>query len=320
MAESRLVESDIWLPYRQYGVQVLSIGMDVDVPGVQQWVYENNLTYPVLADQDSLVTLSYDSFGPIQYPQPWHPWAVIVDGDDTLRLSEDIYIPPVPPETVGSLNMAVIVPMLESLWDPMIVADPEGLEFGPVYINSTVELDVIIKNAGSYFLEVTGIQLVSGTPEFDLGVLSLPEPIYAVGDSLTVHVSFTPTAAVPYSDILQITYNDGTDETLDIPISGEGSTTGIEPLTHQPQKFEVSCYPNPFNAEMTILVNLQYTQNVSIALYDIRGVKEKDVWMGEMSAGPHELRWNAQDAPSGIYLLKAEGEDWSQVEKVVLVR
>lgn len=245
---------------------------------------------------------------------------MIIDGDDTLRWSWDIYNPPIPPDTVGSLNMTAIDSVFNLIWDPMIASDPAELQFGPVYITSTAESNVVIKNDGSYYLVVTNVELVSGTPEFEVGAIVTGDTVYAYGDSLVIPVSFTPTAPVAYSDILRIHYVEDAEETLDIPISGEGSTMGIEPATHQPEQFEISCYPNPFNAELTVRIDLQTAQDVSVNLYNIQGTKEEELWLGRMTSGAQELRWNAKDSPSGIYLLKVTGDNWNRVEKVVLIK
>ena len=68
-------------------------------------------------------------------------------------------------------------------------------------------------------------------------------------------------------------------------------------------------YPNPFNPVTDISFNLSKTQNVELAIYNIKGQKIKTLYSGELTAGKHSITWNGTDnnenaTGAGIYLYK----------------
>ncbi|MEP7257147.1 MAG: T9SS type A sorting domain-containing protein [Flavitalea sp.] len=74
--------------------------------------------------------------------------------------------------------------------------------------------------------------------------------------------------------------------------------------------------PNPFNAEVSAFVSLDKSQKVNIMLADMTGKIIQSV-NGIYSRGSSEVKLNVQDLPSGVYLLKVSGENFSNVKKIV---
>ena len=65
-------------------------------------------------------------------------------------------------------------------------------------------------------------------------------------------------------------------------------------------------YPNPFNPETKIGYRLQESGTVKVAVYDLLGREIAVLIDGEMSAGVHEIDWNAGSMPSGVYVYRLE--------------
>jgi hypothetical protein len=86
-----------------------------------------------------------------------------------------------------------------------------------------------------------------------------------------------------------------------------------------------SAYPNPFNPETTIPFSLSNPQHVSIAIYNIRGQKVRELVDTEYEAGHHQIIWNGRDersrqVSSGVYFcIMQTGED-RFVSKVVMMK
>jgi hypothetical protein len=81
-----------------------------------------------------------------------------------------------------------------------------------------------------------------------------------------------------------------------------------------------SCYPNPFNAMITIRYALSERTDVTIRIYNILGRRVTTICDGIKKAGEHSVTWNASDFPSGVYFARLEaGEDYNSV-KIVLLR
>lgn len=285
---------------------VYSIGYLETVPTAAAWVTSNNLTFPVLADLDGSVSESYSGFfgGPATVP-----WTAIVGVDRILYYSENAYS-----SSGDSLNMSDILAIFDSLFVPEISADPGSLDFGQVLVGSSEDLEIVLDNAGTGLLEVTNV--TSSSPVF--GVVPTQGQVYAVDDSLVLTVTFSPAGEVIYDETLTITSSAGV---LEVPLTGEGVPVGVKPSgVNLPSGFEVSTYPNPFNAELTIQVGLQMPQDVAVAIYNVQGARQAALWRGWLQDGTHKFCWAAKDAPSGLYFLNVSGRGGDYVDKVVLVR
>ena len=79
-------------------------------------------------------------------------------------------------------------------------------------------------------------------------------------------------------------------------------------------------YPNPFNSQTQIYFSIPTTEHVSLDVYNIRGQKVKTLVNDTITAGHHEIKFDAQNLPSGFYLDRLRTENYQQVEKMLLVR
>jgi hypothetical protein len=68
-----------------------------------------------------------------------------------------------------------------------------------------------------------------------------------------------------------------------------------------------SVYPNPWNSEARVRIQIQRPQNVSLQLIDLAGRRVAALWEGSMSAGIHDIRVDGNNLASGIYFLTAHG-------------
>ena len=76
-------------------------------------------------------------------------------------------------------------------------------------------------------------------------------------------------------------------------------------------------YPNPFNNELNISVNLSSDSNVSISLFDIRGREIKRIIKEKELSGAHTYRFTTESVPDGIYLLKIISNSKIQTQKII---
>ncbi|MEE9167882.1 MAG: T9SS type A sorting domain-containing protein [Candidatus Neomarinimicrobiota bacterium] len=79
-------------------------------------------------------------------------------------------------------------------------------------------------------------------------------------------------------------------------------------------------YPNPFNAITTIELSVPKKRRVVLTVYDLLGREVKTILNRPMEAGQHELRWNASEVQSGIYLVRMQAGDFIRTRKVTLLR
>ncbi|MBC7186386.1 MAG: T9SS type A sorting domain-containing protein, partial [Calditrichaeota bacterium] len=84
-------------------------------------------------------------------------------------------------------------------------------------------------------------------------------------------------------------------------------------------------YPNPFNGVTVIRYRLASACAVQLHVFDVRGRKVKTLLEGGQSEGEHLAVWDgsAEDGtqvPSGLYFVRLQTREWTEVRKVVLVR
>ncbi len=89
----------------------------------------------------------------------------------------------------------------------------------------------------------------------------------------------------------------------------------------KPQTLSLTCYPNPFNAEVRIKLRMPDAGDIKIDIYDISGKFIDHIYKSKLTAGWHELVWCPRiSVPSGVYLLKVSAGGEVVVRRVVLVR
>ncbi|MEX2116997.1 MAG: T9SS type A sorting domain-containing protein [Bacteroidota bacterium] len=79
-------------------------------------------------------------------------------------------------------------------------------------------------------------------------------------------------------------------------------------------------YPNPFNPATTIRYGISEASNVSAVVYNMLGQKVTTVFEGRKEPGTHQLRFNASNLPSGVYLLRIQAGSNSMVRRMVLMK
>jgi photosystem II stability/assembly factor-like uncharacterized protein len=79
-------------------------------------------------------------------------------------------------------------------------------------------------------------------------------------------------------------------------------------------------YPNPFNPSTTIAFSLPNAAEVTIDVFSMLGEKIVTLLSKPMSAGLHEVEFNANGLPSGTYLYKIQARNYQEVKKIILLR
>lgn len=85
-------------------------------------------------------------------------------------------------------------------------------------------------------------------------------------------------------------------------------------------------FPNPFNPTTTIKYGLPEQSNVTVEIFNTLGQSVGLLVNGQISAGNHEAIWNAENLPSGMYLISIQAEglssrhNFTQVKKALLLK
>ena len=95
--------------------------------------------------------------------------------------------------------------------------------------------------------------------------------------------------------------------------------TGINHLSNEiPEKFQLyQNYPNPFNPITNIRFGLPKASDVKLIVYDISGRKFAVPVNETLNAGEYSADWDASNYPSGIYLYKLTGGNYTESKKMI---
>ncbi len=79
-------------------------------------------------------------------------------------------------------------------------------------------------------------------------------------------------------------------------------------------------FPNPFNPVTTLRFGLPAPASVKIGIYNVNGQRIALLNEGKMSAGFHNIRFNAAHMPSGVYYYRIIAGKHSTVKKMILLK
>ena len=103
---------------------------------------------------------------------------------------------------------------------------------------------------------------------------------------------------------------------------------GFDPTTvSTPETFEAPLsyqlfdnYPNPFNPSTNISFSLPESDYIQLEVFDLTGRTISTLISGTMSAGTHNIKFDAANLANGIYLYRLTGSQFSQTNKMMLVK
>ena len=81
-----------------------------------------------------------------------------------------------------------------------------------------------------------------------------------------------------------------------------------------------AAYPNPFNPSTSFRFGLPVSEHIKVVVHDISGSVVETLVDSDMSAGYHQVTWNASDQSSGVYFVKLVGSMGVSTQKIVLVK
>jgi len=79
-------------------------------------------------------------------------------------------------------------------------------------------------------------------------------------------------------------------------------------------------YPNPFNPSTNIRYQITNNRFVLIKIYDITGKEITTLVNEKQSPGTYEVKFDADNLPSGVYLYKLNAGDYSETKKMILLK
>jgi hypothetical protein len=79
-------------------------------------------------------------------------------------------------------------------------------------------------------------------------------------------------------------------------------------------------FPNPFNPSTTIGFSIPERTSVSLDLYNALGQRVAGIINDEVSAGTHEVTFDASHLPNGVYIYRLRAGDYVESKKLLLLK
>ena len=180
-------------------------------------------------------------------------------------------------------------------------------------------------------LSTSNGSISGGTTNVTIGTGSVESSTFTVTrtggttDAVNVNISSLPMPPYPL-------YNDGfeliKDENLPLTVI---EAIGVAPTQQIPKSTVLlPNFPNPSNPETWIPYHLAKPTDVSLTIYDIRGVVVREITLGQQPAGyyatrPRAIHWNGRNAfgekvANGVYFYKFTTSDYSALRRMLIVK
>ena len=79
-------------------------------------------------------------------------------------------------------------------------------------------------------------------------------------------------------------------------------------------------YPNPFNPETVIYYQIPESGEVSLKVYDMLGRELRTLVNQTQNQGRYEVKFNARDLASGVYIYRLQVNDFVTSKKMMLIK
>jgi len=80
-------------------------------------------------------------------------------------------------------------------------------------------------------------------------------------------------------------------------------------------------YPNPWNSEAWVRIQIGQPQHVSLQLFDLTGRRIMTLWGGPITAGIHDIKIDGSSLTSGVYFFTAQNASGvAQTSRCVLIK
>ncbi len=199
---------------------------------------------------------------------------------------------------------------------PSISLSATSIDFGSVETGSAKTDSIQIMNSGAVTLSISAIASDNANFTFAPSTLDIP-----ASGSAYLKITFTPSDTNSQSGTISLTHN-AAGSPATITVSGKGKTTvGVNDVNNVPKIFALEQnYPNPFNPSTLISFSLEKAGFATLVVYNVLGQKVATLISENISAGWHEVNFNASKISSGMYIYRLESGNKIAIKKMLLLK
>jgi hypothetical protein len=205
---------------------------------------------------------------------------------------------------------------------PIIRMDTTKRDFGEVSIDSSVTVEVPIRNTGNNILN--GEVYLAGP---DAALFAIADGLSSfslkVDSSQAVAITFYPVSFESYEAELHVVHDaPNRSDTLIIPLSGQGKEpTDATPAPDLPGELALhQNYPNPFNPSTVITYLVPSESRVQLTIYDVTGRRVSALVDEVQAPGEYRVMWDASEIASGIYIYRLSASGHTLTRRMTLIR
>lgn len=165
-----------------------------------------------------------------------------------------------------------------------------------------------------------------------------PSPGWTTVDQDSVSHAAPGATAYVYFDVVIPIFGGGSDTAMVVPymvqsnvdpsVNYSGTVTLYKSITDVgdewvliPGAFQLfQNYPNPFNPSTVISYNLPTAAEVNFEIYNVLGQKVDQLTLGQQSAGPGQIEYDASSLSSGVYFYRLTAGEFSASKKMMLIK
>ncbi len=86
------------------------------------------------------------------------------------------------------------------------------------------------------------------------------------------------------------------------------------------RSFTMDVYPNPFNPNTSIKINLPKNDIVTVSVYNMLGEKVAELFSGYLNKGNHTIQFDGTKFSSGIYILNVSTGEMTYAHRITLLK
>ena len=94
----------------------------------------------------------------------------------------------------------------------------------------------------------------------------------------------------------------------------------VDETVRAPRDFQLKTYPNPFNQDVQIQLQVQVASPFTLKVYNLKGSLVTTLDKGYVEPGNYRYEWRSGDCQSGVYVLHLDTPSQKMTQKLLLLK